>query len=605
MVRSTRLLVGSSLALALGLSTFVGAAGAQEENAQATTTRALIKQLPASTIFAFNVNDMDRTKKWMAESSFALLVQDPEVKPLYDQAVGFLKGMAAMAKEQTGVDFWEMVQQIKGEVGLALTGVQITRRGPAPRLMIMIDCKDARAGFQADIDKLLALIPDGRVKTADRDVAGVKIRSFQMVVPEGDGSRRMRGPARVAQMIGNIHMGWLGTTLVISNDKSGFEKLVQVRAGEDLKTLGDTQNWKDTMQFLGGTGDSTVFMNINAISELLEMALPMMPEEVGPVISALGIDEFPALGASTFYTQNGARSKMIVRYSGDGKSGLGSMLAFKDSKLEIPRWIPEDAMQVFMFDYDFEKAFSGLLGMAQEMGEEPYEELMGGLEEFKQEFGLSIQDDIIPALAGPVIIVQNEPISSETIDDLTSRGAMRFNPMMGGGTSMFGIKIRNRAPIAQMLEFMEGMGAEVTDYAGAKIYAPPRVDDDMPATDVAITDNYVLASIGTTSMVRPILQRMGGREPGLGAVQGVRDALESLPREGFGLWVVNYGKNIASTLNMVKLLSNLFDAPEQLAKMRIPSASIFEKYFGYSGGVLSFKPGQGVLIDSNFLMKRP
>ena len=174
------------------------------------------------------------------------------------------------------------------------------------------------------------------------DLEAVRSR-FPALAISDDGSRRIRGPARAMKMIGNIHMAWIGTTLVISNDKSGFDKLIQVSQGEELKTLGDTQNWKDTMEQLGGAGDSTFFLNVSAISELLEMSLPMMPDEVGPVLSALGLDEFPSMGASSFYTKGGVRSKMVLRYTGDGKSGLGSLLAFKESKLEIPRWVPEDA----------------------------------------------------------------------------------------------------------------------------------------------------------------------------------------------------------------------------------------------------------------------
>ena len=180
------------------------------------------------------------------------------------------------------------------------------------------------------------------------------------------------------------------------------------------------------------------------------------------------------MGASSFYTKDGIRSKMILRYTGDGKSGLGSLMTFKESKLEIPRWVPDDAMQVFIMDYDFEAAFSGFMGMVQEMGEEPYAGVTEGLEEFNQEFGLSLQDDIIPALAGPVIMVQNEAIAGATIDAMKKSGRMNINPMMGGGSTLFGIQIRNRRPIEQMLAFLEGMGAEVSNYGGAKIFSPPK-----------------------------------------------------------------------------------------------------------------------------------
>ena len=610
MLHRFRMPLGGCLAAALTLCATWGAPASAQKAApktagQTSATRTLIEKLPAGTLFVLSVKDLDRTKRWFEESPFKDLVKDPEVKPLWEKAMNYVAQWSGKAKEMVGVDFLDMLSQVKGEAAIALTRVQITRQGPSPGIMIALDCKDAMDGFQKDVDTLLKLIPEGMFKTAERELNGVKIRSFQPQLPPEDGSRRIRGPARAMKMIGNIHMAWLGTTLILSNDKSGFDKLIQVAKGEELKTLGDTQNWKDTMAQLGGAGDSTFFLNISAIAELLEMALPMMPDEVGPVLSALGLDEFPSLGASSFYAKDGVRSKMVLRYTGDGKSGIGSMLAFKESKLEIPRWVPEDAMQVFIFDYDFEAAFGGFMGMVQEMGEEPYEGVTEGLEEFNQEFGLSLQNDIIPALAGPIIMVQNEAIASDAIKSMKSGGMRNFNPMMGGGSTLLGIQIRNRKPIERMLEFLEGMGAEVSNYGGAKIFSPPTMDDDMPVTDLAITDNYVLAGIGQTSIVRPMLQRMGGQEPGLGAKQGVRDALATLPREGFGLWVVNYGKNISSSLNVMKMFMTVLDAPEDLAKIPLPSSSIFEKYFGYSGGVMSFKAGRGVLIDTNFLMKRP
>ena len=168
--------------------------------------------------------------------------------------------------------------------------------------------------------------------------------------------------------------------------------------------------------------------------------------------------------------------------------------------------------------------------------------------------------------------------------------------------TLIGLKIRNRKAIEQFLAFFEQMGAEVSEYMGATIFAAPDMGDG-PVAEAAITDDYLLFGIGPTALVRPTLQRMGGRETGFAGVEGVRDAVAPLPKEGVGLVVANYGKTIANSLNVLKALASLTDEMAMLAKFPIPSAAVLEKHLGWSAGVLLFEPGVGLIADSNWRFK--
>ena len=255
-----------------------------------------------------------------------------------------------------------------------------------------------------------------------------------------------------------------------------------------------------------------------------------------------------------------------------------------------------------ILNYDFQSAFSGLLGIVDAAGEEPYEDFQEGLEEFRNNFGISLQDDLLGALSNPIVIVRLTPTGQEPI--LTSGRGRDFMPMGGAGPMLFGIKIKNRKTIETFLEYFENQGAMVSEYLGATIVSGPTLGGDQPMFEVAITDTHLLMGAGGTPIVRQVLQRMGGQERGFAGAEGVRDAIQDLPREGVGLVVYNYGKALATGLNAMKMAMILARRAEDLARFKIPSATVLEKYLGHAGAVLLFEPGNGVIFDSNFRFKR-
>ncbi len=553
------------------------------------------ERFPPGTLAVLRIKDIERHKTWLETSPFGDLVKDPEVKPLWEQLTGMAKKFASQAEQGIGVNPLDMLSRIKGEVAIGLTKVKISTP-PVPGIMITVDCKNETDAFKKNLESLLELVPEKMYRVATREVKGVSVRTFMPLKSQG-----RRNPTN---FIGPIHLGWIDSVLVLSNDKAGFDKFIRVSCQEDLETLGDTQNWKDTVAKLGGKGDITLYVNVHAVSELIEAAVGIMPSDVGPVISALGLDEFPTIGSSIFLRKDSLYTRSILGYTGDGKSGIGSLITFKKADLSIPRWVPEDAWQVVIVNYDFSAAFSGLCSIIEAAGEEPYEDFQEGLERFNDRIGLSLENDILGALGNPIIMVRTGPAKGELENIFKSGGESIINPMAGQGPILLGVRIKNRETIESLLEYFEGMGAELTEYMGATILSAPTYDENQPVMDLAITDTHVLMGIGTTSIVRQILQRMGGQERGLGSLEGVRDCVEGLPREGEGLVVYNYGKMLSVSLNAMKVMMLLTKRAAMLARFPVPSSEIFEKYFGYAAGVMSFETGVGLIFDLNLRFNR-
>ena len=98
------------------------------------------------------------------------------------------------------------------------------------------------------------------------------------------------------------------------------------------------------------------------------------------------------------------------------------------------------------------------------------------------------------------------------------------------------------------------------------------------------------------------------KKAGFGAIEGVRDAMKPLPKEGVGLVITNYGKNIANSLNAMKMLAQVAgeEVPmlPMLAKLQVPSAAVLEKYLGWGAGVMLYQPGVGLIFDSNWRFKK-
>jgi len=572
---------------------------AAQDPAKPSKPTALVENFPPGTLAVMRIKDVARYRDWLSTSPLAHMVRDPEVQPLWELILGKAKMLNSMAAQKVGVDFLDLLDQIKGEAAIAVTKFMMNPR-PSVGVMLLLDCREGAEAFKQHTDALLKLVPEGTFETTDREITGVPVKTF---VPIKGASGR-RDPL---QYVGPIHLAWLGSALLISNDKSGFDKFIQAsKSDQPANTLGQSKNWRDTMEKLGGAGDFTMFVNTQVIAEIIEAFSPMMGESIGAVVSALGLDQFPAIGASAFLKPNGVMSRSILRYTGDGKSGIGSLLAFRKSDLTIPNWVPEDAMSVVIVNYDFSKAFSGLLGMMQEAGDEPYEEMQEFLDNFHAEFGMSLQDDLIGALAGPIILVSYE--ATGAIPSIRSiRGGSPFNRMGLQNSTLMGVRIRNRKAIEQFMEIAEQFGFEATEYMGATIFRAPGMNgDEGPVAEAAITDNYVLLGLGTTSVVRPTLQRMGGQDSGFAGIKGVRRALENLPREGVGLAVSNYGRAISSQLNMVKAMVKVFGAKAtDLANLSVPSSTIFEKYCGYGAGMITMEPGVGLVSESFWELKRP
>ena len=553
------------------------------------------ERFPPGTLAILRIKDIERHNSWLQMSPFGDLVRDSEVKPLWEQLTGMAKKFAGQAEQRIGVNPLEMLGRIKGEVAIGLTKVKISQP-PVPGIMITVDCKDETDAFKKNLESLLELVPEQLYRVATREVKGVSVRTFMPQKSEG-----RPGPV---QIIGPIHLAWVDSVLVLSNDKSGFDRFIQASRQEDLETLGDTQNWKATVEKLGGKGDITMYANIHAVSELIEAAVGIMPVDVGPVISALGLDEFPTIGSAVFLRKDSAYTKSILGYTGDGKSGIGSLITFKKADLSIPRWVPEDAWQVVVVNYDISAAFSGFLGIVEAAGEEPYEDLQEGLEEFDKRIGLSLENDILGALGNPIIMVRTGPAKGELENIFKSGGEAIVNPMVGQGPILIGVRIKNRKTIESLMDYFESMGAELTEYMGATILSAPQYDESQPAMDLAITDTHVLMGVGTTSIVRQVLQRMGGQDKGLGSLKGVRECVEGLPREGEGLVVYNYGKMLSVSLNFMKVAMMFTKRAEILARFPLPSAEVFEKYFGYAAGVMTFETGVGLIFDLNLRFKR-
>lgn len=614
LARRARRVACALMALALttlvltGLIVLTGlAATAQEPTAPAapaappvTLTKVagpgLAEQFPVGSLMVMRTREIERHLKWMSDGPLGRLVKDPEVKPLWDQLSGMAQGMNKMMQEQVGVDFLAMLGSVKGELAMGVTRLQISSSGPpSVGVMFALDCGAGAERFKQDMDGLLKMVPAEVFSKSEREVSGVAVTTFTPAKRSNSGNDPM-------SFIGAIHTAWIGSVLVLSNDKPGFDRMVQVRKGDpQIQTLGQTENWRDTMEKLGGAGDSTFFLNVLALSELLEATMGAMPQQVGPIVAALGLDQFPAIGLAVFLKPNEISSRMIVRYTGDCKSGLGSLMTFRKSDLAVPTWVPEDAMQVMILNYDFQKAFDGVVSLVKEAGEEHYEEFQEGLEEFEKEFGLSMQEDLLGAFAGPIVVV------SYAMPDVNSTDADNpmANPLMSGTSNptLIGLKIRNRKAIEQFLTFFEQMGAEVSEYMGATIFAAPDMGGEGPLAEAAITDDYLLFGVGPTALVRPTLQRMGGREAGFAGVEGVRDAVATLPKEGVGLVVANYGKQVANSLNVLKAMASLTDEMAMLAQFPIPSTAVLEKHLGWSAGVLLFEPGIGLIADSNWRFK--
>ena len=544
------------------------------------------------------MKSVKQLRAWLETSPFARMIKDAEVKPLWEKGTELAQQYNGMAEKAVGVSPLGLLDRIQGEAMIAMTGLKIADP-PTAGIAFAIDCGDAKEAFAKDLDTLLAQVPEKAYRSSERTVEGVSIRVFSPVSSEDDQGRRRRrrGPA----VLGPIHMAWVGSVLFLSNDKSAIDSYVQSGSQEQSSTLGDTANWRDTMDKLGGSGDMTLYVNINAISELLE-AFSGMNEDAAPIIAALGLDQFPALGSSSFFKDEALTGRAVLRYTGDRKSGLGSLLQLKKADLSVPRWVPENAWQVTIFNYDVTGAFDGMMGMMKEAGEEPAADIEEGLEEFRNKFGMSLRDDFLSAFGNPVVLVRMPPPANALDSDERNMG-MVFRPF-GGAPMLLGVKVRNRQILEQFIEYFEGMGSSVTEYLGATIMTGPTFDGVNPVFEFAITDTHILYSMGGGNMIRQVLQSMGGQSRGFGGQEGVRDAVKELPREGAALIVYNYGRALATGLNFLKLATRMTERVDILAKLSIPSAAVLEKYLGFAATVVAFEPGTGIVADTTFRMRK-
>ncbi|MBN2490275.1 MAG: hypothetical protein JXQ29_05445 [Planctomycetes bacterium] len=589
------------LSAALALLLLPCATAAAQDAAPAVKPAvSLAESFPPGTMAVFQTKDVSRIRDWFEKSPFASMAKDPEGKPTWDALSGKVKEWNVQLQQDIGVDFLAMASQIGGEVSFGLTGLQLFPV-PSPKLLLAIDCGDGAETFHKDVDALLKkLVPEGMFTRSEREVKGVSIATFTPLKKEAQGRRQ-----DPLETLGAIHMAWVGSALVLGNDKSAFDSLVQIQQGDaDIASLGQSTHWRDTMERLGGAGDFNLYLNVQVVAELLEAASGMLPQAAGAVVAALRLDQFPALAMSTKLDAAGMTSRSLVRYTGDGKSGLGALLAFRKMDLAIPGWVADDAMEVAIFNYDFSGAFDGVLGLVREAGESTYEELQEGLDGFEQMFGMSLQEDLIGALAGRVIMVSHA--APKAAAAVTEGLDAVLNPFGGQSPLLFGIALRNRKPIEQLFELAESQGAEVSEYMGATILTGPSFSEEGPVLEAAVTEGYFLFGMGPSSIVRPTLQRMGGREAGFGGTEGVRNAVARLPREGAGLFVTNMGKSLANSINVMQLILNLGGADvADLASIPVPSAALFEKYFGYTAGVLTFTAGVGLVLDSYWQFNRP
>ncbi|MCP4246677.1 MAG: hypothetical protein GY778_06480, partial [bacterium] len=361
----------------------------------------LAERLPAGTLVYLGWSGCDQAGTAAKDTVLGQILSDPQVKGFFgdlDKALdGFLKPMVG---EEIGPENYAAARRMILDVfrnpgAVALTDVNLSAMGPAPRVALVLRLGDRADAFVADLKSLLQATP--LPPPMEVPIAGKAM--FQIPVP----------------VPGGLYFGAVDGDFILAVGMATVEQLIGLSAGGG-ESLAKSAALTVPRAALGGDAGSratTLFIDVAGLLERARTVVPVFvqdperQEQIWGIVSAVGADNLRSICWEMHYRRRGCYNGVFVHTEGPptGLLAIGSNEPLTKADLAL---IPKEPYWATIFNLNPGRIYADALGLFERVDSKSHNEVRGAIAEAEEELGLRIDQDLLD-LIGPKFALYDAP----------------------------------------------------------------------------------------------------------------------------------------------------------------------------------------------------
>ncbi|MCX6857933.1 MAG: hypothetical protein NTV80_23855 [Verrucomicrobia bacterium] len=563
------------------------------------------KLLPKNTLGVISIKDArELTADWQ-KGGFAKMMEDPEFKKwvapgMKDGELAFEKGF----KEDVGESMGDFLKRFQGSVMIAIAADSPEDfkdvGGPAVALIEVGD-QEAKIdelwqhNFESEIQRNSAL------KKITKDIGGATVQ----ILAESD--------APDAEW--KLAHTFVDGVMILGVRESMFEHFIPaLKTGTADSSEVVTGHLTRLAEQSEGNADITIYANAETLMKWMENSLSeatkngqkaAMPIDPSMIISALGVAEFQSLGFMIDFSETQSRVDMAILHP-EKLEGILSLMQGGSTEVNLPAFIPADALSGQVTNQSLGAIYDGLLAMVGKLGPMAMMATMQ-ISQMEQQLGFKIKEDLFASLEEEnVQIVDGSALDQRQVIGLKVKDRARLGGALDGLKRFIGQGFG-------AFEDSEFLGHTISLFKATAAQAAPGAK----STEIAycLTDDYLFFSIGQQDLLKKVLTRLKeAGEPSIWDAPRTQELMAMMPKGYSSVGVSDASKQINLILEAMSTVQKqtggskkkpsaskskgpkgegfaLPEADSFFDSKAQPSEEMFKKYFGtvVSGGYA--KPG--------------
>lgn len=512
--------------------------------AQAEKLEQWLKLLPKNTLGFLAIKDTPELIADWEKSGIAKMMDDPEFK---EWTAPMLKDGKApwdkFAEETSGESFREMISHTTGT-------------------MLLVFAADSPKDFQG---KQIPFVALSEVGDKQKELEEAKAREVELAIKK-DPELKLR-TREIAGVTVNIlseteepDAKWKNAWVIVDGvmveafTTKLFEYFISaLKTGTPEASDVIPSHLARHAQFSEGTADVSFYANgevlmkwlEESLTELMKSGKSQMPIDPKAIFDALGTKEFQSLGFSMDLSDTQSRIDIALLHP-EKPTGLISLLRGNQTAVNLPAFVPADALSAQVMRQSLEAVYDGLLGMVNKLGPMAMMATMQ-ISQVEQQMGFKIKEDLLGSLDDEYVQANDGTAAAPS--------------------QVMGIKVKDRAKLVGALDGLkrfvgQGFGAafDESEYLGYTINtfkASQAAAAGAASTEVAycLTDDYLLFSTGKQELLKKILSRMKDPSgPSIWDSARTQELIAMLPKGYVGVGVSDASKQLLTVIDALTAL---------------------------------------------------